>query len=52
MLMQRNRMYREAERESLEEFQIALKRDEHSKAGRADQEATACLVAEDKQWSR
>ncbi len=48
VLMQRNRMYREAERKSLEEFQKALKNDERRKAGDADEEAAECVTAEDK----
>jgi len=51
VLMQRNRMYREAERKSLEEFQRAEKEGGHGKAEGGDK-ATACLMAEDKQWSR
>jgi ferredoxin/flavodoxin---NADP+ reductase len=51
VLMQRNRMYREAERESLEEFQRATNQSGQLKAEGGDKEA-ACLVAEDKQWSR
>jgi len=47
VLMQRNRMYRESERKSLEEFQKAAKGDGKGKAGGSDQE-TACLVVEDK----
>ena len=46
VLMQRNRMYRESERKSLEEFQNAAKDGGHCKAG-GDKE-TACLVVEDK----
>ena len=51
VLMQRNRMYREAERKSLEEFQTAARDTGQHKADGADK-GTACLVAEDKQWSR
>src|SRR5208283_1217849 len=47
VLMQRNRMYREAERKSLEEFQRAEKEGGHGKAEGGDK-ATACLMAEDK----
>jgi ferredoxin--NADP+ reductase len=47
VLMQRNRMYRESERKSLEEFQRAAKDGGQCKAGNGDEE-TACLVAEDK----
>jgi ferredoxin/flavodoxin---NADP+ reductase len=48
VLMQRNRMYREAERKSLEEFQKALKKDERRDARDADKEAAECVAAEDK----
>jgi ferredoxin/flavodoxin---NADP+ reductase len=51
VLMQRNRMYREAERKSLEEFQTATKETGQHKAEDGDKR-TACLVAKDKQWSR
>jgi ferredoxin--NADP+ reductase len=51
VLMQRNRMYREAERKSLEEFQRATRENGHRKAEGGDA-GTTCLVAEDKQWSR
>lgn len=51
VLMQRNRMYREAERKSLEEFQKAANGVAQHKTAGGDRE-TACLVAEDKQWSR
>jgi ferredoxin/flavodoxin---NADP+ reductase len=51
VLMQRNRMYREAERKSLEEFQTAARDTGQHKADGADN-GSACLVAEDKQWSR
>ena len=51
VLMQRNRMYREAERKSLEEFQSAVKESGQRKAKVGDK-GTACLVAEDMQWSR
>jgi ferredoxin/flavodoxin---NADP+ reductase len=47
VLMQRNRMYRESERKSLEHFQSAAKDGGHCKAGGGDKE-TACLVVEDK----
>jgi ferredoxin/flavodoxin---NADP+ reductase len=51
VLMQRNRMYREAERKSLEEFQTATRDTGQHKAD-GDDKGTACLVAEDQQWSR
>jgi ferredoxin--NADP+ reductase len=51
VLMQRNRMYREAERKSLEQFQRAAKESGQHKADGGDK-GTACLVAEDKPWSR
>ena len=51
VLMQRNRMYREAERKSLEEFQRVAKETGQHKAEDGDQ-GTACLVAEDQQWSQ
>ena len=51
VLMQRNRMYREAERKSLEEFQTATRDTGQHKADDADK-GTACLVAEDQQWSQ
>jgi ferredoxin--NADP+ reductase len=51
VLMQRNKMYRESERKSLEEFQRAAKDDGHCQARNGDKE-TACQVAEEKQWSR
>jgi ferredoxin/flavodoxin---NADP+ reductase len=47
VLMQRNRMYRESERKSLEQFQSALKEGGQCKVGGGDKE-TACLVVEDK----
>jgi ferredoxin/flavodoxin---NADP+ reductase len=49
VLMQRNRMYREAERRSLEEFQRVAKKKCKAEGG---DKGTTCLVAEDKQWSR
>ncbi len=51
VLLQRNRMYRDPERKSLEEFQRAAKEGGHCKAEGGDK-ATVCLLAEDKQWSR
>ena len=47
VLMQRNRMYRESERKSLEEFQSAAKEGGQRKAGGSDKDS-ACLVVEDK----
>ncbi|HEY1471154.1 MAG TPA: sulfide/dihydroorotate dehydrogenase-like FAD/NAD-binding protein [Candidatus Acidoferrum sp.] len=51
VLTQRNRMYREEERRSLEEFQRAASEAAPDMAD-GGRRATACLVAEDKQWSR
>ncbi len=47
VLMQRNRMYRESERKSLEEFQSAAKDGGHCKAGGGDK-GIACVAVEDK----
>ncbi len=52
VLMQRNRMYREAERKSLEKYQAKLKQEEECKAEGGEKETTACLVEEEKQWNR
>jgi ferredoxin/flavodoxin---NADP+ reductase len=48
VLMQRNRMYREAEKRSLEAFQSALKEDGDCKVGGAHKQASECLVAQEK----
>jgi ferredoxin--NADP+ reductase len=52
VLTQRNRMYREAERKSLEAYQKALKADEKCAEGGTTEDSTACLVAEGKRWTR